>query len=564
MRKFLFLSLFCAVCLMPLPNISACVSGEYEFLQSIEEITRYDLIVSATVHDIDDAGIGEILRVDRYFKGSGGEFLASMPVPPALQVATHIRSYDTGCLYDGRAGNSRQIHDFGYLGVWANADGTYGVGVIYSPKDGLVEFYSEDTGFTELTVREFERLLLKYSGQTEATAPLSKPYPLMRFLNITTESGERYRLNPDRSVTWLDPSTRPLAISNDGSHVAFRLDDEMLGFQYLATSKKPLAPWLQDEETGATDEETPRNTAKGLARYGWMHTVPGLYAQFSPNSDFAAVQDKTRLAVYLLSSVIGEDVFVGYGHRMVVREVASFNVTWRDFLERQPLVWSANSVAIAFQDSQGIWLWYFLENAEPQLVVATQEGQELIDISATGRYLRYGRPAEWMLLDVLTTATWKDSLISPDESRLVHFLSDGPEDLDQRNRLRNCSLPLMSCPLVVVQSPHTGVGSEKPPQKVFWHERDLLGLVYRNGIQSIRWSYALEDVFCAFRLCHGVDTPEISAFDYDSRYRRPAFAFEETRIGFGLREKDNYYDSVDLSEYLDSPIVDLEWGQPIF
>ena len=301
-----------------------------------------------------------------------------------------------------------------------------------------------------------------------------------------------------------------------------------------------------------------------LAYYGWLHLVPGLYARFSPNSNFIAVQEDTRLVVYLLHSVEKEGAIVGYGHRLAVREIAGFDISWQNAEEQQPLVWSADSRAIAYQDSHGIWLWTFIDRAKPQLTIQAREDQDILDLSATGRYLRYGRPADWTLLDVETGETWKDSLITPNESRLVHFVSDRPEDSERRQQLGECSLPLVSCPLVVVQSPHTGVGSEEPPQAVFWHERDLLGLLYRNGFQSIRWSYALEDAFCDLRICYGVNTPAINAFAYDSRYRQQAFAFEETRIGFGLRRMEDYYDSVDLSETLDSPIVDLEWGQPIF
>lgn len=543
--------------------VLACAGGGFENTLSKEEIAAFDYVVAATVHDVDDAGVGHILKVDRYLKGSGGEFLVRMPYGPGLQAATHVRRYDTGCHYDGRREPPLRINDFAYLGLWSNSNGTVSVGLKYRPKDGVVTFYQKGEGVRTLQVHELEQLLLQFSEQTEATEPQSNPYPLMRFLKITTESGERYRLNPDRSVSWIDPEKYPYATSNDGSHVVFRLDDGMLGFQYLATRKKQIAPWLREEQTEVL-ESARSNLARGFARYGWMHVVPGLYAQFSPNSDFAAVQDETRLVVYLLYSVIGGEISVGYGHRMAVREIASFDATWRSAEDQQPLAWNANSTAIAYQDSQGIWLWKFLENAEPQLVVQSQEGQELLDFSATGRYLRYGWPADWTLLEVETGETWKDSLITPDESRLVHFVSDRPEDYEKRQQLEECGLPLISCPLVIVQSPHTGVGSEEPPQDVFWHERDLLGLLYRYGFQSIRWSYALENAFCDLRICWGVKTPAINAFAYDSRYRQQAFAFEDTRIGFGLRKKEDYYDSIDLSEHLDSPIVDLEWGQPIF
>ena len=560
---FVVTSIFFAF-LSPMPVTLACSGGGFENILSGEEIARFDLVVAATVHDVDDAGVGHILKVERYFKGSGGEFLVRMPYGPGIQAATHVRRYDTGCHYSGRTDPPRRINDFGYLGLWSNSNGTVSVGFKHSPRDGVVTFYLEGEGVLSLPVRDFEKLLLQLSEQTATTEPQVKPYPLMRFLIIETESGERYRLNPDRTLARIDPEKWPFAISDDGSHVVFRLDDRLLGLQYLATSKKPLAPWLHEEDSGATDENTRSKMASGLARYGWMHTVPGQFAQFSPNSDFAAVQEKTRLVVYLLSSVIGGEFSVGYGHRMVVREIAGFDATWRTLEEQQPLHWNANSTSIAYQDSRGIWLWKFLEDDEPIIVVEAKEGRELIDLSATGRYLLYGRPADWTLLDVLTGDSWKDSLITPDESRHIHFLSDRPEDLDQRGQLSKCSPPLISCPLVVVQSPHTGVGSQEPPQEVFWHGRDFLGLVYRHGFQSIRWSYALEDVFCNLRICRAVNTPEINAFAYDSQYEQQAFAFEDTRIGFGFHKTHDYYDSVDLSDVLDSPIIDLEWGQPIF
>ena len=352
MRGLLFIVILVSALLSLGSPVFACGSG---YLVTLEDITYYDVIVAATVVDVDDVGMGEILKVDRYFKGTGGEFLVEMPYPPALQVATHVRRYDTGCLYDARPSKPRQIDDFRYLGLSANGNGTYSIRSVYSPKGGIVEFYSENEGNVTLLVDEFDALLLELSGQSETTKPRSNPYPLMRFLNITTESGERYRLNPDRSVTWRDPAIYPSAISNDGSHVMFRLDDGELGFQYLATSKQRLAPWLQVEESAESADGRQDSTAL-LAKYGWLHPVSGQFAQFSPNGNFVAVQEETRLAVHLFSSVEKEGAIVGYGHRMAMREIADFDVGWRSTEERQPLVWSADSKAIAYQDSQGIWL----------------------------------------------------------------------------------------------------------------------------------------------------------------------------------------------------------------
>ena len=121
------------------------------------------------------------------------------------------------------------------------------------------------------------------------------------------------------------------------------------------------------------------------------------------------------------------------------------------------------------------------------------------------------------------------------------------------------------CPMVLIQSGHTGVGSEDLPQDFIWQAPDFLGLVYRDAFQSIRWSFALRPTHCHLATCRGVrELPPINAVAYDPRYEQPAFAFDETKIGFKLGEHEGFVDSIDLSEHLDSPIVDLEWGQPIF
>ena len=181
----------------------------------------------------------------------------------------------------------RQIDDFRYLGLSANGNGTYSIRSVYSPKGGIVEFYSENEGNVTLLVDEFDALLLELSGQSEPTKPRSNPNPLMRFLNITTESGERYRLNPDRSVTRLDPAKYPFAISNDGTHVMFHLDDGELGFQYLVLSKKPIVPWHNPEGSGVP--AAGRSSSGGeFTSEGWLHAVNGLFGTFSPDSNLVA------------------------------------------------------------------------------------------------------------------------------------------------------------------------------------------------------------------------------------------------------------------------------------
>ncbi|MCY4063185.1 MAG: hypothetical protein OXG53_12505 [Chloroflexi bacterium] len=526
---------------------------------------RNDLVVAATVQEYDDVGIGTILKVDQYFKGAGGEYLVLMRYPPALQYAGHIRKYDTGCLYAARSEDRWQKKYFGYAALSENGNGTYSVNRIFFPVDGTIEFYSENEGETgaevTLPVHDFEQLLLNLSGESEASVPKSSPYPLMRFLNITTESGERYRLNPDRSVTWLDEAKYPVAISNDGSHVMFRLDDGELGFQYLAQLKKPFDPTRHAMGSAAPVGGSALSDGY-LDSYGWLHPVRGLYGEFSPNSNFVAVQEEKRLVVYLFYSADKDGAVVGFGHQLAIREIASHTAIWRTTDSEQPMLWSADSRAIAFEDARGIRIWRITEQADPQLVVQPEDGKELLDYSASGRYLRFGNKASWTLLDVQTGKSWNDTLITPDESRLIHFLSEGAEDYaEQLQRLIQCRYPRL-CPLILLQSMHTGFPTVELPQDFLWHHPDYLGLVYRDGIVSIHWSYSLEDTYCEW-FCR-LELSSIEATAFDAHHQQTAIAFEQSKIAISIRSPERDFYKIDLSEYLDSPIVDLEWGQPIF
>lgn len=523
---------------------------------------QYELIVAAEVVDVDDVGIGTVLKVHRYFKGAGGEYLAIMPYPPALQIAGRLRWYHTGCLYTGLFVENWHKSDFVYVGLESNGDGTYSRGPFYRPQRGYVDYYTEEEGETSAPVADFEQLLLELSEQDAPKEPESNPRPLTRFLNITTETGQRYRLNPDRSLTWLDPAVDPVGISNDGTHMMFQLDDGKLGFQYLAHVKKPVAPWI----------EPANSELNGYGRWpyegqftnnGWLHTVKGLFGTFSPDSNLVAIQEESRVAVHLFSSVGLPGPAAGFGHRMAMEEIASAEVNWRSNESQQPLVWSSNSKAFAFQNGQEIWMWNMLLDDQPRLVASVESDVELIELSARGRYVRFGNRTAWTLVDVLNGETWKDSTVTPDESLLVHFVSERAEDyLEQLERLRECRLPKIGCPMEIWLSTETGIGSLDLPMDVFWYEPFQMGLAFPAGVVSGSWSDSLRRL-PNHDLVELAYLPPVQAFAYAAEYDQPAFAFEDTRIGLDTRKWDNY-DSVDLSEHLDSPIVDLEWGQPIF
>lgn len=551
-----YFTMFCSLILLTVVDntslVKACGGGAPFFVQEFDD---RDLIVHATVLDVDDRGYNAILQVDRYFKGDGGEYLAVMRYPPALEVVATIREYDTSCTYSG-GGRKWITGNEGYFALSDRGNGTY-VDIFsryrgaphFFVQDGLVEFYSYDV-YTDvepqlhaLPTDEFESMLQEYGDRNETVEPEQNAYPLMRFLNITTESGQQYLLNPDRSLTLLNPETTPLTISNDGSHIVFRLDDNQLGFQYLSLIMK---------------SQEPRGG-------GWLIPQNGRSALFSPDSNFVAILEEDWLTIFMFDNY--EDG--GYGQRMTMQEVANTDVAWPTDDSEPTIAWSADSTAIAFQDERGIWLWDIFEDSEPQLVVAYDDEITLLDLSDSGRYLRYDLSDTWFLLDVQDGEIFENAIATPDERTLIYFRSDypeGPSDINRRGG-RECRTPLLrSCPIYI---------SWSQPFDFFWYKHNQIALFGCGedtcAVVSYHWQLSTGGAGSRSRL--NIAIPIVSAFDYDITYDQPVVAINDFTLEFGFYpsyERDEPsdpppdIDMVDLSDQLDSPIIELEWGQPIF
>ena len=263
-------------------SVNAC-AGYFTF--SAEDLPEMDLIVRATVIDADDRGYSAVIRVEDYYKGEGPTLLTVMRYNVGLETGNNVRGYDTGCLYDGQ-GHVWRPGSMGYFGLRHNSyqtftDAYYGSAHFFA-RDGQVAF-DESTypGLwsppTIVSEDEFEAKLLKAGGRDEPVPPTNKAadhYPLMRYLMITTENGTRYQVNPDRSVTPVKAGTAHF-VSPDDAHVAFRIDDDTLGFYYVWPS-------------GYTEED-----------YEQMIMLPGRDLRFSNDSHMVAIWDDQQISVYM-------------------------------------------------------------------------------------------------------------------------------------------------------------------------------------------------------------------------------------------------------------------------
>ena len=409
---------------------------------------------------------------------------------------------------------------------------------------------------------------MQLTGSESTIRPEGDDYPLPRYLNITTESGKRYRLNPDRSVTWLDPDKWPIAISNDGSHVMYRLERDELAFQYLALVKKELhwCPYCQPLGS-VTVGVGGALSVTGYSYDGWLEPVKGWFAQFSPDSNFVAVQDRNELLIYMFNNWTMEEFY--YGRLMGKEVVAAQRVWWDPSFGEEPMAWSGDSSTIAYQDSRGIWHWDLFEETHPRLVLADLEDETLLDISRSGRFLRYSHGETWILLDVKTGETHERAIATPDERNVIQLLSTAPSHMSggfsgkrgaEYSSWRSCQAPLSNCP-ARIEYPDTLL-------EYFEFQRGWIGLVSRDSVQVYPWYLSMQES----HLSIVVSPPAtIQAFDYDSLNDLPATAHNDYMISLGFTididkapDEEAHYAPIALRDHLDSPIVDLEWGQPIF
>ena len=554
------------------PRALAC--GGYE-VTPIEQMLEFsELVVSGRIVFVDDIGVNFILQVDRYFKGGGGNYLPIVNTRPAFFYADTARDYEHGCGNLGYWGHKVRKDQQGYFALQARADGTYSYypesvwipGDLHSYRrlespDDYVEFntsYHSDYDFeTPALVNRFEEILLLLSDSMQAAPPAGDHYPLMRFLKITTESGNRYRLNPDRSVTWLDPAAWPIAISNDGSHVMFRVAEDELAFQYLDLERKELLRHPDCERFGCNAV----NEDSALPIRGW-------HARFSPDSNFVAVQERDELLIYMFDNWTMEEYY--YGRLMSMEVVAGQRVQWEPYNGEEPMAWSADSTTIAYQDSRGIWHWDIFEHPHPQLVLEDIRDVTLLDISRSGRFIRYSHDGTWSLLDTNTGETREGAVATPDESSRIVFRFGKPfymVDGFSGKRYafngysrRKCMAPLLNCP-VLIETPYV-------PFEFFEFQPGWIGLVARGGVQVYPWHLSMDEGYMSIM----VETPtSILAFDYDEMYKLPATAYGDFTIAFGFTtdlkkgpNEDGFYKPINLRLVLDSPIVDIEWGQPVF
>lgn len=449
--SFVLCSFLLLFIMIPTGSVLACTPGEIPPIV-LEDIQDRSYFVKGMVIEVDDGGFNAILRVDHYVVGRGPAQLLIYRNDPVLSVVYRERNYDTGCLYGGTT-EPWTVGETGYFSLTRLRNGSYSVtngygqDYYFTADQGMVYFLRDDPesddpfmfSVEQLQADEFEALVMELNSSTETSLPdRSQGEPRRHLLYVTTQSGTDYLLPVDGTdAVMLEPCTENCRITSpDGSHYAQSVDSTHLEFFY---------------HYGLSQREDGVNLPV---------EVEGQAVLFSADSDFVLVWNEAVLSLYRITPTPedsnGNILMYGLGLRL--DELATLALQTSSTVQAEQLhgyaTWSTDSTTFAYGDAEGLWHFDFFEQTEPELILPLQEGAipPVLELSRSGRYLRYGDADEWVLLDVQTGKTYDDGVISPDE---VHLALLDPEAFERPTSEApgagiQCLTPLrQNCALVV-------------------------------------------------------------------------------------------------------------------
>jgi hypothetical protein len=552
MKRYFWLSLL-LVLLLPTSSVMACSGGGAE--PPISEILNRDFFVEATVLEVDELGQNAILRVERYLKGVGTAYLAVVNYTNGF-YAVDQRGYDKGCNY-GTDYPLFRVGERGFYGLLSQEDGSfsnrYGYGsVFYRIVDGQINLpVYDDEGYRveTLNIQEFDERVYEILGQRHEFIPdsydASQEYPLLHPLYLYTESGRRYVIKVDRQLREIDLATEAFAVSPDGAHHAYYLDANTITFGYCSS----ICHYNPDFPS-----EEPPISAQAIA--------------FSPNSNYVATWNESSLGLYLFDNQDQSN----HGRQMNVLQFGSADFYGNLDSDMRLVSWSGDSGSLVFMDDAGIWRWHIYTLAEPELLlpaanlVSTDsemifEQIKFLELSQSGRYLRYGNGSNWTLLDTISGESFANAVITPDESNFIYINSALPTSGEARS---NCTPPFhQSCPFAISQNGEL--------MHIEWLHGNRVVFYFQDSTIHEAYSFVLTWDWGSSDLSYGAWNmgwmENIAASAYSNRHmrviQRSAYELEIWYDAFN--EFETYHPELfDLSLQLDSPITRLEWGQPIF
>jgi hypothetical protein len=261
-----------------------------------------------------------------------------------------------------------------------------------------------------------------------------------------------------------------------------------------------------------------------------------------------------------------------YYNQMVLREVATRQFAKGKTETLPKVIWSANGSTLAWQDANAIWQWNIFDRAEPQQLVSGSNLPELMDISRYGRYVRVGSWSRWSLIDTQTRRMYFDTIASPNELYFITINRKTSETAESSKSAQTCKPPLRdNC------QKEMAIGSREL-KALYPFEMELLGFAaaipnYEYfALGSHSWHPAIGPSHYIGGRFYNIFIKDFRAISYDVQYKLPVMLVGDYSIYFDLysdadvnEEKYRpYLDILDLKGKVDSPIVAVEWGLPVF
>ena len=304
---------------------------------------------------------------------------------------------------------------------------------------------------------------------------------------------------------------------------------------------------------------------------------PGHHAVFSPDSNMVAVWDDEHLAVYVYRDR-GVPRERGWYPGMALERAAAIDLLVEES-KYLAIRWSADSSTIVWQELRGIWHWNLFEEATPQMTpgVLNVEANKLVDVSRGGRYVSYRNGGAIRVYDSQTAALHRNAWVAPNES----YINRGESSQDGETNDR----PYTECRAPMNENcANRPLNPDRSQISVFPYQMEMIGQVFcgePNGCHVYGSSWHPSTILTGAGYSGGrVITTilrDVRQIAYDPFYEQPAVLRGDYQIEFEFYGSDLFegwydideaglarLDYLNLEDVVDSPIVAIEWGQPIF
>ncbi len=539
MRKCFLLVIVLALFLHhDVPPVLACSGGLPTTVAKL--IDNAEVVVHGRLALVDDAEQNGILQVKSYLTGEPGpEYIFLSLYEPAQVRGFQERFSGGGCYYGVSPG--LPVGEDIIIFLQRNTNGSYSLAprhhsnpdYYYFSEDSptsvvfLVSEYDEASPngyhYETKTVNQadFIDLIAELSGEQPQPPLDSSPYPLFAPLLLTTASGTHYLLPVDGAepVALTPENIRTLRRDNPGCSAI-----GCVGFSPNGVDRAHL-DW-QDGE--------------GLITLTYGDTITGDAFLFSPTSDALAVwvtqHGSSQIQIYTLrySRLRIQD------HEAIPWRSIDLNRRGEWMSATGQAAWSPDGRQLAFSDARGLWLWdVFTADSTPELL--SDNNQIFVEgWSATGRYLTMLEHNETMtILDLVTGEYLPGGALSPDDRVLITY--ENPSRLIYLTPFNPGSIPLLG---------------EVQVKRAIWQNNNTYTLLTCPE-EANRAACEVHE-----RTVTGLYSSQHTGYDFDYEPDSNSLVIlqdDYKLVTYTRTSRGQYRYEHDLSEWLDSPIFQVEW-----